>query len=633
MRNPLFSAPLAFILMGLLGTATQAKPQVDHPIVAAKAAFEASNLPKLVQAQRQLGQDPLRIWADYWVTRLSLTQEPFGSAALETIEQFLRSAGPHPLGAAIQRDWGHAAIRKGPWEQIAAVIDRLPATLESPGIACAQARLKLERGQSAASDTALLVRGHESREGCLYLLEAMHRQSPLSSEALQLHARWAAAAGDLPAARRIWLLTQRGEAQFERERPLLQTLIRSQSNSVQVAHQIDRGQIRLGEDQSAFAKGILAGRLFVRSDPKAWSFLQDALSADPQLLQKMPTASLEAFARLSLRRGDWASLHRILETLPPASQAEDHWRYWRGWLAQQRGELAMAKSLWQSIPVGWGFYQQLASAELARAAPQSRRDSSLAIEIAQAREQLQAQDTLHRALSLASLGLRTESATEWRSLLDQRADAFILAAAEIAIASGHYDRAINAAIRTQKSHDLDLRYPKPYRKTIDHYSASRALEVSWVYGLIRQESRFLSGVFSPVGAAGLMQIMPRTAKSLAKEEGIRDFRPSTVTEPELNVRLGTRYLRSLYDQFNGSLVLATAAYNAGPARSRLWRATLVQPIPGAAFAESIPFAETRDYVKNVLANAAAYQAPGAPQTLLTWLGPIGQRHQGLESQP
>jgi soluble lytic murein transglycosylase len=130
-----------------------------------------------------------------------------------------------------------------------------------------------------------------------------------------------------------------------------------------------------------------------------------------------------------------------------------------------------------------------------------------------------------------------------------------------------------------------------------------------------------------------MQIMPRTAKSLAKEEGIRDFRPSTVTEPELNVRLGTRYLRSLYDQFNGSLVLATAAYNAGPARSRLWRATLVQPIPGAAFAESIPFAETRDYVKNVLANAAAYQAPGVPQTLLTWLGPIGQRHQGLESQP
>ncbi|MGA0881469.1 MAG: transglycosylase SLT domain-containing protein [Burkholderiaceae bacterium] len=633
MRNPSFSATLVIILMSFFGTATQAKPQVDHPIVAAKAAFEASNLPKLVHAQRQLGQDPLRIWADYWVTRLSLTQEPFGAAALESLEQFMRTAGTHPLAAAIQRDWGHAAIRKGPWDQIASVIDRLPATLESPGIACAQARLKLERGQSAPADALLLVRGHESREGCLYLLEAIHRQAPLPLEALQLRARWAAATGDLPAARRIWLITPRGEAQFERERPLLQLLIRSQSNSVQVAQQLDRGQIRLREDQTPFAKGILAGRLFVRSDPKAWSFFQDAMLADAQLLQKMPTASLEAFARLSLRRGDWASLHRILEALPLAIQAEDHWRYWRGWLAQQRGDSALAKSLWQSIPTGWGFYQQLASAELDRAAPQTRRDSGIAIEIARAREQLQAQDTVHRALSLASLGLRTESATEWRSLLEQQADVFILAAAEIALASGHYDRAINAAIRTQKSHDLDLRYPKPYRKTIDHYSASRELEVGWVYGLIRQESRFLSGVFSPVGAAGLMQIMPRTAKSLAKEEGIRDFRPSAVTEPELNVRLGTRYLRSLYDQFNGSLVLATAAYNAGPARSRLWRATLVQPIPGAAFAESIPFAETRDYVKNVLANAAAYQAPGTPQKLLTWLGPISKQQQGLESQP
>lgn len=633
MRNPLLSASLTIILMTFLGTATQAKPQVNHPILAAKAAFEASNLPKLVQAQRQLGQDPLRIWADYWVLRLSLTQEPFGSGPLESLEQFLKSAGNHPLATAIQRDWGHAAIRKGPWERVATVLERLPATLDSPGIACGQARLRLERGQAQALEVASLARGQESREGCLYLLEAVHRQSPLPHETLQTHARWAAAAGDLSAARRIWLLTAQGDAQFERERPLLEMLVRSQSNSLQVAQQLDRGNIRLREDQVPFAKGVLAGRLYVRSDPKSWPFLQDALRGDPQLLKRMPTASLEAFARLSLRRGDWASLHRVLESLPPAVQAEDHWRYWRGWLAQQRGDSAMARSLWQSIPAGWGFYQQLASAELVRAAPLTRRDSSLAIEVARAREQLQTQDTLQRALSLATLGLRSESATEWRSLLDQQSDPVILAAAELALASGHYDRAINAAIRTQSAHDLDLRYPKPFQKTIDHYSASRALEVSWVYGLIRQESRFLSGVFSPVGAAGLMQIMPRTAKSLAKEEGIRNFRPSAVTEPELNVRLGTRYLRTLYDQFEGSLVLATAAYNAGPARSRLWRGTLVQPIPGAAFAESIPFAETRDYVKNVLANTAAYHAPSAPQTLLTWLRPIDQKKPSLESQP
>jgi len=633
MPNPLLSAFSILILMGCWSPATQAKPQGDHPILTAKAAFETSNLPRLVEAQRRLGEDPLRIWADYWVLRLSLTQDPFSPSIQASIKGFVRSAGSHPLALAIQKDWGHAAIRKGPWERIVPVIDQLDASLDSPGLACARARSQMERGQASPADAVAYFRGNETREGCLYLLEAIHQQVPLPTETLRLSARWAAHAGDLPSANRIWALADSRVSPTEREQPLLQFLANAQSNSIQSAQQLERVQGRLSREQLAFAKATLAGRLYVRSDPRAWSLLQDALSLDRDLLKKMPTTSLEAFARLSLRRGDWSSLHQVLESLPATAQSEDAWRYWRGWLAQRRGEVDQAKALWQSIPPGWGFYQQLASAALARGAPGAQRDPGLSLEIGRARERLRSQVSVNRALSLSALGLRTESATEWRGLLEQQTDPVILAAAELALASGHYDRAINAAIRTQQLHDLSLRYPKPYQKTIDRFAAERSLEVSWVYGLIRQESRFLSSVLSPVGAAGLMQIMPRTAKSLAKEEGLPAFRPSTVVEPELNVRLGTRYLKTLYNQFDGSLVLATAAYNAGPARSRLWHASLIQPIPGAAFAESIPFSETRDYVKNVLANTAAYQAPHAPGTLLTWLDPIGPRKPSLESRP
>lgn len=625
MRISLVSRSLLFILLVLHGPDTQAKPQVDHPILAAKAAFEASNLPRLLQAQRQLAQDPLKVWADYWVARLAITQDPFGAGTPAQVTRFFEAAGGHPTAKLLVKDWGHSALHKGPWPQAAAVIDQLRLTPESPAIACARARLQIERGQLPVAQAVDLVRGNESREGCLYLLEAIHQRLALPIEALQTYARWAAHSGDLDAARRIWQLSDRGAAHLDRELALLNLLARAQSDSIRVAQQIDQGQIRLNDSQRAFAKGVLAGRLFVRSDPRAYPYLQQALAADTSLFHQLPGPTLEALARLSLRLGDWSRLQQILAALPAPIASEEHWRYWRGWLAQRRGEPEEARRVWESIPQGWGFYQQLASAALARPAPAGRRQAGLNPEITRAREQLRAQGGFQRALLLADLGLRAESVIEWRALLDQQPDATLLAAAELAYAQGHYDRAIQAAIRTQSEHDLSLRYPRPYQSVIDRHAAARSLDVHWVYGLVRQESRFLSGARSAVGAAGLMQIMPKTARSLAKEEGIRAFRPSSITEPDLNVRLGTRYLKGLLDQFGGSFILATAAYNAGPARSRLWRSSLIQEIPGAAFAESIPFTETRDYVKFVLANTAAYQAPANPSGLLPWIGPLGPK--------
>ncbi|MGA1664672.1 MAG: lytic transglycosylase domain-containing protein, partial [Burkholderiaceae bacterium] len=155
----------------------------------------------------------------------------------------------------------------------------------------------------------------------------------------------------------------------------------------------------------------------------------------------------------------------------------------------------------------------------------------------------------------------------------------------------------------------------------------------WVIGLIRQESRFITDIKSPVGATGLMQIMPNTAKMLAKETGDRRFKLGELSDPASNIRLGTHYMAQLRDQFGGSIVLATAAYNAGPSRSKLWRASLGGAIEGAAFAESIPFTETRDYVKAVTANTAVYQRlmdrglikvslQQAPERLVDLLGTI-----------
>ena len=150
------------------------------------------------------------------------------------------------------------------------------------------------------------------------------------------------------------------------------------------------------------------------------------------------------------------------------------------------------------------------------------------------------------------------------------------------------------------------------------------LEMAWVYGLIRQESRFIMDARSHVGASGLMQLMPATARHVAKKIGMTDYAHSQVNEIETNILLGTSYLNMVLNDLGGSQTLATAAYNAGPGRPRAWRSTLTRPVGGAIFAESIPFSETRDYVKKVLSNATYYAAmfESKPQSLKDRLGSV-----------
>ena len=125
-------------------------------------------------------------------------------------------------------------------------------------------------------------------------------------------------------------------------------------------------------------------------------------------------------------------------------------------------------------------------------------------------------------------------------------------------------------------------------------------------GLARQESRFIANIRSSAGAIGLMQLMPATARLVARHLGLKGFKNSDVLDVDTNILLGTNYLREMLDRLDGQPLLASAAYNAGPLRAERWRGD--RPLEGAIYAETIPFSETRDYVKKVLFNAACYAA-------------------------
>lgn len=235
-----------------------------------------------------------------------------------------------------------------------------------------------------------------------------------------------------------------------------------------------------------------------------------------------------------------------------------------------------------------------------------------------------------RSLYAIGLGLRHEGVREWNYTTNLHSpggmgDRELLAAADLACQREIWDRCINTSERTKSFTDVGQRFPMPFRNNVVARAQSIGLDPAYVYGLIRQESRFIMDARSGVGASGLMQVMPATARWTARKIGMADFTPDQINDRDTNIAIGTAYLKLALDDFDGSMPMAAAAYNAGPGRPRNWRNGPV--LEAAIWAENIPFSETRDYVKKVLSNTTMYAAilTGQPQSLKGRLGNVGPR--------
>ena len=327
--------------------------------------------------------------------------------------------------------------------------------------------------------------------------------------------------------------------------------------------------------------------------------------------------------RIALRHGDWKMVRATIEAMPPQLRAEPAWTYWlaRALMMDLVGGTEKALALMARIADQNSFYGQLAMEEMGEqvmvppAAP-----PVTALELAP----MAANPGLRRALKFFSLRLRFEGTREWNWELRKMSERELLAAAEFARQNEILDRMVNTSERTRTMFDYTPRFPSPHNDILQPTTTNLGLDRAWVYGLIRQESRFITDARSGVGASGLMQVMPGTGKDVAKKIGMTDFVHTMLTDLRTNITLGANYMNMVLANSDGSQVLASAAYNAGPARARSWRATLPGPLEGAIFAESIPYPETRAYVKNVLANATNYAAlfENKPQSLKARLGTV-----------
>lgn len=615
--GPLF---LAWVLAVLLGWTAMglARAAAEDDILAARDAYAARDAARLSQLAARLAGHPLHALARYWQLSLDLPH-----AADADVREFLETYSDSHLADRLRAEWLKVLGSRQDWARFAQEYPRLrDADAE---ITCYALTFRLDRSpdDSAATTEAkqLWFTGQALPAACESLFAQLARRGHLNLADVHARLRLALEAGNVSVARHIArYLPNEGQGELadlalaandpERFLRLKARGVRGRGGRELVLFAIDRlARIDLDRavswltrlvdalpsDDRAYAWGRLALVAARRHEGRALDWFARAEGAplsDVQLAWK---------ARAALRASAWPQVVAAIDAMRAEEAARPEWRYWKARALAAQGLTQAAAEILGPLSRDGDYYGQLAREEVGAVitAPAAVYEPSEA-EI----QAIAARPAIQRALAFFAAGLHSEGVREWAFATRQFDDRALLSAARLARRHELYDRAIYSAERTRHLVDLELRYPTPHRTLIQDYVQKTGLDEAWVFGLIRQESRFVSTAKSSAGALGLMQLMPATARWVAKKLGLSHARLDLARDLDTNIALGTYYLKHVYDRLDGNPVLATAAYNAGPVRARRWQDA--RPLEGAIYVESIPLTETRDYVKKVLANASIY---------------------------
>ena len=331
--------------------------------------------------------------------------------------------------------------------------------------------------------------------------------------------------------------------------------------------------------------------------------------------------------RAALAGSDWASVLKIVDGMPAGLAAASRPRYWRARALAETQRAAEARAVYAVLATEANFHGFLAADQLqeayvicpAQIVPDAERATKL-----------RGLTDVARALELQTIGWRPEATRAWdharESLAEPDRRQLLLLASE----QGWYDRVVVGLSSGDDLRQYVLRFPLAERETVERESARNGLDPAWAFALIRAESAWQPDVRSPANAYGLMQLLPATGQQMARQLGLDWPGTSMLLDPQLNIRLGTRYLAQQADRFQGSPWLASAAYNAGPKPVQRWLGERGE-LPADIFIETIPFRETRDYVTRVLAFSVIYdwRLTGAARPLSDRLPDPGRRYTGM----
>ena len=571
---------------------------------------------------------PLHAFAEYW--KLKVRQPDISDAQ---IQQFIQRYEGQFVADRLRNDWLLMLGKRGDWK----LFDEqhpLFALADDAQVDCYAVASKAAQGQAVkAQARQVLLRSAAvaAGEGCMALLEIMHKTQQFAHSDVWDVAHVLAEGSRLRALAQTAPLLGISSGTLEKvvqdpNRSLGAPIASKPLTQLALAAQARTGTWGTAKVlPHAAVQGAAACAQRLGNDCNSWFKPGGERVNLPDTLQGLGSDSaLEWALRGALRAQDWGLVLDLAQRLPTHLQQEPTWTYWQAHALTKQNLNDQAKSLYERIAGGWSFYALLAKEALnmplvlpiAGDKPQDA-----AVNAVMAREEVQRMTTFYK------LGLRWEGNREWNWMVRGISDAQVATYAEAGRRLGHIDRMINTAERGKAQPDFAQRFPMPFIKQAQPIADGLKLDTNWVYGLMRQESRFISDVRSSASARGLMQVMPATAAYVAKKINLPNYSLERISEPEVNLILGHHYLAMVLADLDNQPILATAAYNAGPGRPRTWRASLAKTVDGAVFAETIPFNETRGYVKAVLANAVLYGAltGNKPRPLSAWLGVVAPK--------
>ncbi|AXY61654.1 lytic transglycosylase [Acinetobacter sp. WCHAc010052] len=597
----------------------------DEQFTAALSAAGAANVALLQQYQSEMQNDALGYYPEYWILNNNLGMQPAANI-VNFAQRYPQSAMAEKLAA----DYVEEKVKQADFATAQPVLKYVTNADQAESCAVAQVRARTGDQLVFAEYKDVWLATNSQPDSCTGLGRMMLSSPLMTAQDKQ---------------QRLWAQLRAGQSgqAVATAQTLGLTLTLAQLNQIQAnpLNYLWSAPKATGEDQAYLIFAI--GRLADSDLNSAIASVQRAAQGTPEAVQKamyravgyiggttvmknnfnkevlnyldasygLPFSAEEAeiYARQAIRFGAWESVIRAVDAMSVTQKQEDRWQYWLARASVQRGDAASRKTgqeILNRLAQGDDYHNLLAKDLVGKtysSTPSSSEPSSSDM------QRLNQDIHFSRAFALRRVNAPENYVNrEWNWAVRQaylkHDDGLILAAAKRATDMGWYDRAIYAADRTTNKHNYAYRYAMPHQAYVVSHSRNAGIDPAWAYGLMRQESRFVSHARSHVGAGGLMQIMPDTAKLVARQMG-ETYNPAALTDMNTNIRYGTFYLSMIQGQLSSNPVLATAGYNAGPNRARRWQPEF-QSIAADQYTESIPLNETRDYVKNVMTNAAHY---------------------------
>ncbi len=590
----------------------------DAEFLQARAAYDKKNAIALSDYVQQLQNQHylLAPYADYWLMLLNLED-----ADNQTVVDFLNTYSDYPFADRLRGEYLKKLGKKQDWEAFSGEIYNYQ--LEDAAVACYAAEASAITGDASVLEGAktLWLQTKEQPANCSNLYDRMQAAGVLKEDDIWARFRLALADSRINLAKAIVRRSKTFDAnqyklidkayatpsavlakksipfntRFGRELNLFALNRIAKTDSQQALSAFQKVESFFQPEDKSYFYGKLALQAAQRLEPQAAQWFQ---RADNTELNK---EQLAWFVRSALREKNWPVVLKAVAKMAPDQAEEGAWRYWKARALKAQNQMLESNTLFAKLATERHFYGWLAQDELEDALSAPLNTYKVTdVEV----EEIANTPAFQRAEALQRLDFKWEAKSEWVQATKDFDDKQLLAAAEFAARKKWYDLSIITADKTTEMHDFALRYPMPYRDLMKPAADGQGVDEAWVYGITRQESRFMHYAKSGVGAAGLMQLMPATARWAAPRAGVSNYSSDMIHELGTNITLGTYYMAYTKDLMNGQETMATAAYNAGPSRAKKWAAAT--PLEGAIYIETIPFSETRSYVQKVMANAHLY---------------------------